>query len=789
MTAIPDAIVTRHMSRPEPAPAVVREALPRPQDLMHRHDRVGDWSAAKSSTEEAMERGVALAGGTANGQHRINGLRQLLERLSQYPGHTWQARWCAAGYEEDLKAWKAVDGTEAVTIYGVHLAIALDLVRPSYAWCKANQFKTWWMLLELRDAPGYARLLEAYQRLEGTPAHDRAATIALAHIAAHTGKRVTDIRGEDLIAYSNALRSLRASGTKVKVSGQHHAWDALREAGSLDHPADTLRIALLPGQLTVEELVDSYGVTAPNVRNALTRYLHARAGALDYSSLRALAGNVCGLFWHDIQDHHPDLDSLRLTEEQAAQWKARLARKRDGSERRSRFNVMLQVRAMYLDVAQWAHLEPEVWAQWAAPSPVTEGDIAGYSKQQRENRSRSHQRTRARAPELPRLLRATEDRLTLTQGWLEAMAAVPLGDEVVHEGSRYVRIGKNRVVLRPLEEESGDVDLTTLEEDAFWSWAIVHLLHQTGLRVEEMLELDQFSIQKWRHPQTREVVPLLHVYPSKAGTERLLVASPELVSILARIVSRLRQEDGSLPLTARYDQHERVMLSPAPLLFQRRQGPRFNAIGNTYVYSRMDDATAWAGLVTATGQPLRFRPHDLRRIFATDAQNSGVPIHVIAALLGHASLETTMVYAAVYSEQVISGHQAFIAQRRALNPSVEQREITDAEWEEFQQHFVERKLSLGSCGRAWGTSCEHEHACVRCSLLRPDPDALPRLLDIRKNLRTRIDEAYDRGWLGEVEGLRVSLVAAEEKIERLERLKRNVASTNLGMPGLGPSGG
>ncbi|MGP3925655.1 hypothetical protein [Streptomyces sp. 8N616] len=62
----------------------------------------------------------------------------------------------------------------------------------------------------------------------------------------------------------------------------------------------------------------------------------------------------------------------------------------------------------------------------------------------------------------------------------------------------------------------------------------------------------------------------------------------------------------------------------------------------------------------------------------------------------------------------------------------------------------------------------HEHACVRCSLLRPDPAQRARLVDIRDNLIARIAEAEREGRLGEVEGLQVSLVAAEEKIAQLD---------------------
>jgi hypothetical protein len=82
---------------------------------------------------------------------------------------------------------------------------------------------------------------------------------------------------------------------------------------------------------------------------------------------------------------------------------------------------------------------------------------------------------------------------------------------------------------------------------------------------------------------------------------------------------------------------------------------------------------------------------------------------------------------AVYPEEVINGHRAFIARRRALRPSQEYRTPTDAEWEEFLGHFERRKVALGTCGRAFSTPCLHEHSCVRCPLLRVDPAQRGRL--------------------------------------------------------------
>jgi hypothetical protein len=142
-----------------------------------------------------------------------------------------------------------------------------------------------------------------------------------------------------------------------------------------------------------------------------------------------------------------------------------------------------------------------------------------------------------------------------------------------------------------------------------------------------------------------------------------------------------------------------------------------------------------------------------------------------------------MGYKAVYPEEVINGHRAFLARRRALRPSEEYRTPTDEEWAQFLGHFEHRKVSIGDCGRSYDTPCIHEHSCLRCPLLRPDPTARPRLIQIRDNLIARIAEAQREGWLGEVEGLRISLAGAEDKLAQIETAtRRKGEAVQLGMP-------
>lgn len=195
------------------------------------------------------------------------------------------------------------------------------------------------------------------------------------------------------------------------------------------------------------------------------------------------------------------------------------------------------------------------------------------------------------------------------------------------------------------------------------------------------------------------------------------------------------------------------------------------------------NALAATGLADANGNPLTFQAHDFRRIFVTDAIMNGLPPHIAQVICGHKTIDTTMGYKAVYPAETIEAHRAFIARRRATRPSEEYRTPTDAEWDAFLAHFEKRKVSVGTCARAFGSPCVHEHACVRCSLLRPDPAQRARLEEIRDNLEARIIEAKKQGWLGEVEGLNVSYSGAKDKLAQIETtLSRQAATTNLGMP-------
>ena len=65
----------------------------------------------------------------------------------------------------------------------------------------------------------------------------------------------------------------------------------------------------------------------------------------------------------------------------------------------------------------------------------------------------------------------------------------------------------------------------------------------------------------------------------------------------------------------------------------------------------------------------------------------------------------------------------------------------------------------------------------------PDPAQRHRIAEIRDNINARIAEAEREGWLGEIEGLKVSLAGAEDKLAQIHTAQqRQDQAVHLGMP-------
>jgi len=173
-----------------------------------------------------------------------------------------------------------------------------------------------------------------------------------------------------------------------------------------------------------------------------------------------------------------------------------------------------------------------------------------------------------------------------------------------------------------------------------------------------LLETTQPSLRHYVAPTTNTIIPLLHIVPSKTDAARLIPMSPDLVKVLLAVQRRARGEGSTIPLSVRYDPTEKVFSDPLPHLFARLVGARQEVLSMAYIRKILHQIATRAGTSDA-GAPVHFTPHDFRRLFSTDLVGSGLPMHIVASLLGHLNLETTRGYTAVFPEEVVQAHQAF----------------------------------------------------------------------------------------------------------------------------------
>jgi integrase len=740
--------------------------------------------------------------------YQIDGARTILEWLQTHPGGGWQDRWIAGGADDGTDWITGLVGRDASTLSdarkrerllrGVAGLLLCRVVLPGYRFLYSYKASALFDQCRRVFCPDLFAKIDAKAESLGIPRKQRSEAVkAITKMVVHTGKDLVELTGDDVLGLRSwCLRELGATPQGVAL-----AWVLLRGVADLG-PCATLQEAVRLGQRPTIEIVERYGLRDSNVRKVLLRYLDERRPGLDHNSFQNLVAALAGAFWADIERHHPALDTLHLPCEVAEAWKqrARMIPGADGTRRErgslGYFQLLIRVRAFYLDIQEWA-MEDPTWAQWAAPSPVRRGDTDGYRKAHRRVTANMHQRVRDRLPQLPTLVQTVEqhraDQVTL----LSVAAATPIGETFAHRSRGFRRTippsyekSEYRDTTPPVLVEdlaTGErINLSDTEDEAFWSWAIIETLRHTGVRLEELTELTHLALISYRLPDTGEIVPMLQVVPSKTNEERLLLVGPELATVLATIITRLREHNGgTIPLTMRYDGYERTTGPALPHLFQRRRGTwRWSVLGSTTVRKLLIRALDRCDLRDAAGEPLRYTAHDFRRMFATDAVAGGLPVHILARLLGHTSLNTSQAYTAVFNDDLVRTYRAFLDKRRAQRPEAEYREPTDEEWRDFQQHFQERKLELGQCGRPYGTSCKHEHSCIRCPSLRLDPTARTRLVEIAANLRDRIKEARMNGWLGEVQGLQISLDATVAKLATLDRIRDrpNPGPVALGIP-------
>ncbi|WP_433531254.1 site-specific integrase [Micromonospora sp. CA-263727] len=737
---------SRFVSGTMPAAAAVAAVPPRPfGDLAH--------AAASSLAELAGSFGP---GTRPSRVQRQAAAREVLDYLAEFAGGTWQQRWDASPLGRGEFGAGSLDASRSAT-YGLSLGVrqlfCLRAIQPSLLAFRRHPFSGYNILfVAAQNDP----LLDDYvKHVKAHPMshqHQSDAIADMCGLLTVQGVALADVTPESLLHHAHENRAARAilhPGEKVANRFIcRGAWNVLHRMGHFPPTVpQTMREAMLRGQQTVTELVDRYPIQNAAVRQLLIEYLTRRRADSDYSTLTTLVINLVRNFWCRIEQLNPGQTDLRIPPEIYATWRDQIRFRDDGTPRLQVDDVVIGVRSFYLDLHTWAAEEPERWAAWVAPCPVPPTDIRGLGARRRRINERSTDRTRVRQPLLPVLVAHVEARHEHAVRLHAEAATTAEGQTFTVNGRGYRRYVSDTdrahlkagrpAAVRVQELPSGMVINTEPEdEDAFWDWAVVETLRHSGLRIEELCELTHLSIRQYQRANG-EVIALLVVAPSKTDRERVIPMSADLFHVIASIIRRHTTGGRTIPLLRRFDALDKVWSAALPFLFQRRNGTTATVTSGGTILLRLRRVCTAIAAYNPAFANLRFTPHDFRRIFATELVNSGLPIHIGAALLGHLNIQTTRGYVAVFDEDVVRHYQAHLQQRRRIRPDDEYGPVAESEWAEFEEHFDKRKVELGSCARPYGTPCQHEHACIRCPMLRVNPKMINRLNELEHDLLAR----------------------------------------------------
>jgi integrase len=223
----------------------------------------------------------------------------------------------------------------------------------------------------------------------------------------------------------------------------------------------------------------------------------------------------------------------------------------------------------------------------------------------------------------------------------------------------------------------------------------VELLARTGMRVGELCDLEADAVtimdgEAW-----------LRIPVGKLHNDRYIPLDPHLVELIAEY----QASDG--PFT------------PGRLL-SGAEGPL-----NRYAVDRWVKRIARDAGITSN-----VHPHRLRHTFATQAINRGMTIDVIAALLGHRSLDMTRRYAQISNRVVANEYAAVAAKVEALytTDGPLPADTVGPNMQRMRNEVHHRLLSNGWCQRPAQLDCSFESICESCVHFETDVTFQPIVL-------------------------------------------------------------
>lgn len=184
------------------------------------------------------------------------------------------------------------------------------------------------------------------------------------------------------------------------------------------------------------------------------------------------------------------------------------------------------------------------------------------------------------------------------------------------------QIKVERVIRKPFSDEEREKLRCACQEER--DLAIIEFLYSTGVRVSEMTGLDRENIRFLE----RETVVL-----GKGSKERIVYLNASACLHLKRYLDTREDNNSALFVTAN-SPHKRLTVSGVEAILR--------------------------GLGQKAGIN-KVHPHRYRRTAATNALNRGMPLQEVSMMLGHAKVETTMIYCSVEQESVKFNHKKHLS--------------------------------------------------------------------------------------------------------------------------------
>jgi site-specific recombinase XerD len=154
---------------------------------------------------------------------------------------------------------------------------------------------------------------------------------------------------------------------------------------------------------------------------------------------------------------------------------------------------------------------------------------------------------------------------------------------------------------------------------------VLTLIYHTGLRVGEAVRIELRDLRETHTPH-----PRLHVRCGKGGKDRFVPLAPAMVAALRAWWQTHRHAQFLFPgPTAGW----RERAQPAGAAQHAATHLSVSAVQNTFRLAR-----------AASALPAEATVHTLRHCYATHLLEEGVSLRLISQYLGHASLETTVIY-------------------------------------------------------------------------------------------------------------------------------------------------